>query len=107
MKNRWRLGPVFEFESLIAARRWQIYALRSIYVGLLLVGLTLTWGPTDQTIKSLAEAAAIGRLLLRTVITVQLAMVLLAAPAATAGTICVDKAQGDTTACLRNRSDGP
>ena len=94
MKNRWRLGPVFEFESLIAARRWQIYALRSIYVGLLLAGLTLTWGPTDQTIKSLAEAAAIGRLLLRTVITVQLAMVLLAAPAATAGAICVDKARG-------------
>ncbi len=59
MKNRWRLGPVFEFESLIAARRWQIYAQRSIYVGLLFVGLTLTWGPTDQTIKSLAEAAAI------------------------------------------------
>ncbi len=94
MRMRWGLGPVFAFESLIAARRWQVYALRSIYVGLLLVGLTLTWGPSDRTINSLAEAAAIGRLFLLTVIAVQLAMVLLAAPAATAGAICVDKARG-------------
>ena len=85
---------MFAFESLIAARRWQVYALRSVYVGLLLVGLTLTWGPSQRSVKSLAEAAAIGRLLLDTVIAVQLGMVLLAAPAATAGTICVDKARG-------------
>ena len=90
----WGPGPVFAFESLIAARRWQLYALRSVYVSLLLVGLTLTWGPSERTIKSLADAAAIGRLLLHTVIAVQLAMVLLAAPAATAGTICVNKARG-------------
>jgi ABC-type transport system involved in multi-copper enzyme maturation permease subunit len=90
----WGPGPVFAFESLIAARRWQVYALRSVYVGLLLAGLTLTWGPSQRTVKSLAEAAAIGRLLLHTVIAVQLAMVLLAAPAATAGTICVDKVRG-------------
>ncbi len=94
MRMRWGLGPVFAFESLIAARRWQVYAMRSIYVGLLLVGLTLTWGPSDRTINGLADAAAIGRLFLQTVIAVQLAMVLLAAPAATAGAICVDKARG-------------
>jgi ABC-type transport system involved in multi-copper enzyme maturation permease subunit len=94
MRMRWGLGPVFAFESLITARRWQVYGLRSIYVGLLLVGLTLTWGPSDQTINSLADAAAIGRLFLQTVIAVQLAVVLLAAPAATAGVICVDKARG-------------
>ena len=94
MRMSWGPGPVFAFESLIAARRWQLYALRSVYVSLLLVGLTLTWGPSQRTVKSLAEAAAIGRLLLHTVIAVQLGMVLLAAPAATAGTICVDKARG-------------
>jgi ABC-type transport system involved in multi-copper enzyme maturation permease subunit len=94
MKMRFGLGPVFAFESLIAARRWQVYALRSVYVGLLLVGLTLTWGPSDRTINSLEDAAAIGRLFLQTVISVQLAVVLLAAPAATAGAICVDKARG-------------
>jgi ABC-type transport system involved in multi-copper enzyme maturation permease subunit len=88
------LGPVFAFESLIAARRWQVYALRSTYIGLLLVGLTLSWGPAERTINSLADAAAIGRLFLLTLIGVQLAVVLLAAPAATAGAICVDKARG-------------
>jgi ABC-type transport system involved in multi-copper enzyme maturation permease subunit len=91
---RWGPGPVFAFESLIAARRWQVYALRSIYIGLLLVGLTLTWGPMERQINTLAEAAAIGRIFLLTVIAVQLAVVLLAAPAATAGAICVDKSRG-------------
>jgi ABC-type transport system involved in multi-copper enzyme maturation permease subunit len=91
---RWGLGPVFAFESLVAARRWQVYALRSLYVGLLLLGLALTWGPSDRTIYSLAQAAEIGRLFLQTLIAVQLAVVLLAAPAATAGAICADKARG-------------
>jgi ABC-type transport system involved in multi-copper enzyme maturation permease subunit len=91
---RWGLGPVFGFESLIAVRRWQVYALRSFYVGLLLGGLALTWGPSERTIHSLAEVAEIGRLFLLTVIGVQLAVVLLAAPAATAGVICVDKSRG-------------
>ena len=94
MMFRWGPGPVFAFESLAAARRWQTYALRSIYVALLLAGLTLTWGPSNRTIHSLAEAARIGQTLLYTVIGVQLAVVLLAAPAATAGAICVDKARG-------------
>jgi ABC-type transport system involved in multi-copper enzyme maturation permease subunit len=94
MKMRWGPGPVFAFESRIAVRRWQVYALRSLYIGLMLAGLTLTWGPLDRAITSVADAAAIGRLFLQTVITVQLAVVLLAAPAATAGAICVDKARG-------------
>ncbi len=94
MWMRWGLGPVFAFESLIAARRWQVYALRTIYIGLMLAGLTLTWAPSDRPINGPAEAAAIGRVFLLTVIAVQLAVVLLAAPAATAGAICVDKSRG-------------
>jgi ABC-type transport system involved in multi-copper enzyme maturation permease subunit len=94
MKLRFGLGPVFAFESLIAARRWQTFALRSLFVGLLLLGLTLTWGPSERTIHSLAEAAAIGRVFLYTLLMIQLVVVLLAAPAATAGAICVDKARG-------------
>jgi ABC-type transport system involved in multi-copper enzyme maturation permease subunit len=90
----WGLGPVFAYESRIAVRRWQIYALRSPCVGLLLAGLAFTWGPADRNINGPAEAAAIGRLFLLTVIAVQLAVVLLAAPAATAGAICVDKSRG-------------
>ncbi len=47
MRLHWGPGPVFAFESLLAARRWQVYALRSFYVGALLLGLTLTWGPSE------------------------------------------------------------
>jgi hypothetical protein len=94
MRARWSPGPVFAFESVAAARRWQLYALRSLYVGFVLVGLTLTWGPFDRTIHGLAEAAAIAGVFYRTVIAVQLAVVLLAAPAATASAVCVDKVRG-------------
>ena len=94
MRMGWSPRPVFAFESLVAARRWQVYALRAVYVGLLLVGLTLTWGPSDRTIHSLAEVATIAGVFFRTVIAVQLAVVLLAAPAATASAVCVDKARG-------------
>src|SRR5262249_22641873 len=93
-RTRWSPGPVFTFESLAAARRWQTYALRGVCVGLLLAGLTLTWGPLDRSIRSLAEAARIAGVFFRTVIAVQLAVVLLAAPAATASAVCVDKARG-------------
>jgi ABC-type transport system involved in multi-copper enzyme maturation permease subunit len=94
MRMRFSPGPVFAFESLAAMRRWQTYGLRCAYVGLLLVGLTLTWGPSDRTIHSLAEAAMIVGVFFRTLIAVQLAVVLLAAPAATASAVCVDKARG-------------
>jgi hypothetical protein len=75
MRFRSGPGPVFAFESLAAARRWQMYALRSIYVGLLLAGLTLTWGPSDRSIHTLAEAAKIAGVFFRTLIGVQLAVV--------------------------------
>jgi ABC-type transport system involved in multi-copper enzyme maturation permease subunit len=94
MAMRWQPGPVFFFESLLAARRWQTYALRATYGGLLLVVLTLTWEPSHRTIRKLADAARVAGVLFDTVISVQLAVVLLAAPAATASAICVEKARG-------------
>ncbi len=94
MTMRWETGPVFAFESLVATRRWQTYALRSAYVALLLFGLTMTWGPSDQTIRTLADSAKIVGVFFRTLIAVQLAVVLLAAPAATASAVCVDKSRG-------------
>ena len=36
-------GPVFVFESLILARRRQIYAGRALYVLVMLIGLFLAW----------------------------------------------------------------
>src|SRR5262245_51473388 len=94
MAFRWSPAPVFAFESLVAARRWQASALRVVYVGLLLAGLTLTWGPSDRTIHRLPEAAMLAGVFFRTLIAVQLAVVLLAAPAATASAVCIDKARG-------------
>ena len=93
MKFRWGLGPVFAFESLVAAALANL-CVRSVYVSLLLLGLTLTWGPSERIIHSLAEAAAIGRIFFQTVIVVQLLVVLLVAPASTASSICVDKSRG-------------
>src|ERR687895_483266 len=37
------LGPVFAYEWLSASRRWQGYALRSMLVLLLLLGLSAVW----------------------------------------------------------------
>ncbi len=90
------LGPVFVYEALVASRRWQGYALRSLFVGALLTALLMIWsqstvrsGPvTIRGLASLAENFYIG------VIGTQLTLVLLAAPAAAAGAICQDRASG-------------
>jgi ABC-type transport system involved in multi-copper enzyme maturation permease subunit len=94
MRLRLGPGPVFAFESLAASRRWQIYALRCLCAALLLAGLWLFWGPSEYEIHTLAEAARIGGVFFRILVVVQLAVVLLAAPAATAGAVCVDKSRG-------------
>jgi hypothetical protein len=36
-------GPVFVYESIAASRRWQLYALRSLFVTSLLAALALIW----------------------------------------------------------------
>ena len=39
MRTRWGLGPVFVYEWLTASRRWQMYALRAVFVGLLFLAV--------------------------------------------------------------------
>jgi ABC-type transport system involved in multi-copper enzyme maturation permease subunit len=105
--SRWGPGPVFIYESIAATRRWQLYALRALFVFGLLAGLALTWflaslersyingnpaGPF--TVKDLA---LLGEVFYIAIATVQLALVLLVAPAATAGSICLDRARGTLT----------
>src|SRR5690348_4114660 len=36
-------GPVFVYEWITTSRRWQLYALRALFVGAILIGLTLVW----------------------------------------------------------------
>jgi hypothetical protein len=62
--RRWSsLGPVFAYERLIAARRWQTYALRSSLVLLLLLGLSAVWLRSQSRTGELTirEQAMIGR----------------------------------------------
>ena len=39
------LGPVFACDRLIATRRWQLYALRSGFLAVILLGMWLAGGP--------------------------------------------------------------
>src|ERR1700722_4214863 len=88
-------GPVFFWECVTASRRWQTYALRCAVIGILLVTLTIVWafkGARDRAqIRDLAE---IGAAFFTALISTQMTLILLAAPAATAGAICIDKARG-------------
>jgi ABC-type transport system involved in multi-copper enzyme maturation permease subunit len=96
-------GPVFIHESIAATRRWQMYALRSLFVvGLLLAlaaVLSMVVGQlgANYSIRALAE---LGEIFYYAIACVQLALVLLVAPAATAGAICVDRARGMLTHML-------
>jgi hypothetical protein len=100
------LGPVFAYEWLTMTRRWQVYAVRSLFVGALLAGVGVVWwgeiaGRTLSTTSAQAEA---GQSIFAAVVGTQLALVLLVAPAATAGAVCLDKARGALTHLL---GDGP
>jgi ABC-type transport system involved in multi-copper enzyme maturation permease subunit len=101
MTLRFGPGPVFVFESLRSARRWQVYAGRSAFVLLLLAGMTFSWlaftpafypgavaGPSYQVM------AKIGEWFFFALTGIQISLVLLAAPAAAAGSLGTDRARG-------------
>src|SRR3954451_13412883 len=92
-------GPVFAYEWLTASRRWQGYALRSSLVLLLLLGLSAVWlgGHDGAGELSVRQWAEIGRGFYSVTTLMLLGLVGLAAPAATAGAICLDKARGNLT----------
>ncbi len=105
-------GPVFVYEWLTATRRWQLYALRALFVAAILAGLALTWSQVnrDHGLRervSLEELAEYGRSIYFTTVMVELTLVLLAAPAATAGAVCLDKARGRSTTCSPPTSPTP
>jgi ABC-type transport system involved in multi-copper enzyme maturation permease subunit len=100
MIDRSRLGPVFVYDMLSLARRWQVYAGRSAFVLFLLFGMTIAWLMTDWvdlsngTTPTIAELAAIGEMFFYALAGIQISFILLAAPAAAAGSICIDRARG-------------
>src|SRR6516165_565962 len=90
------LGPVFIYEWLTTSRRWQMYALRGLFVAILLGALAVVWLSEldDGPQPSRKRLAQVGEHFFYAIIGTQLALVLMAAPAATAGSICLDKARG-------------
>jgi ABC-type transport system involved in multi-copper enzyme maturation permease subunit len=96
MTLRWGLGPVFAYDWLTTSRRWQYYAGRSLFVTFLLAALLLVWFQEahQNTHLTRRQLAAMGEKLFYGIIGTQLALVLLVAPAMTAGAICVDKVRG-------------
>jgi ABC-type transport system involved in multi-copper enzyme maturation permease subunit len=92
-------GPVFIYEWLTTSRRWQLYSLRALFVGAILIGLAFIWSQRPPRLAgretvSLAELAEYGQAIYGTIAVIELTLILLAAPAATAGAICLDKARG-------------
>jgi ABC-type transport system involved in multi-copper enzyme maturation permease subunit len=92
-------GPVFIYEWLTTTRRWQLYALRAGFVALILVGMMLVWDSIVRysapgQLVSIQALATYGESFYVTVVSIELSLVLLAAPAATAGAVCLDKARG-------------
>ena len=60
----WRIGvgPVFVYEWITSSRRWQIYALRSLFVTALLLALVSIWMNTNRTFyaSAIRYLAALG-----------------------------------------------
>src|SRR5262245_35052560 len=106
-------GPVFVSESVAAARRRSTYALRSLAVLALLGGLLLIgWEVVAQSERlaaggSIRALSEIGTVFFITIATIQISLALLAAPAATAGAVCLDRARGTLAHVLvTDLSDG-
>jgi ABC-type transport system involved in multi-copper enzyme maturation permease subunit len=79
-----------------AARRWQTYALRSGFVAALLVAFLFVWLIDAKGVSELRvrDMARIGERFYTYLIGTQLILLLLAAPAATAGAVAEDRARG-------------
>jgi hypothetical protein len=94
---RWGLGPVFLYECVTAARRWQTYAACVAFLLVLCASLTvvcvakLSYYPGAISLSRMVE---VGESFFYAVVGTQLVLVLLAAPAYTAGAICLDKRSG-------------
>lgn len=93
--GRW-WGPVFEAERVTRARRWQGYALRSLFVLALLIGVILTGRRATAAagLVTIRDLAQVGSAVYTTFTVLELVAALLIAPAMTAGAICLEKGNG-------------
>jgi hypothetical protein len=100
--DRFNLGPVFLWEWRRVSRLWWFYALRSALVGGLLLGLGAVWWM--QMLRPGAdvprEMARLGEWFFKVIVVAQLSMVLLTAPAVTAGAFGTDRVRGHVSLML-------
>src|SRR5437588_9446034 len=97
MRFRWGLGPVFYYERVTASRRWQMYAVRSLFVAVLLAALTIVWWrelADVRTWKGLESYARVGTAFCTIFLTTLFALVVVMSPTVSAAAVCQDKARG-------------
>lgn len=94
------LGPVFAFETRACSRRWQWYAGRALFVAMLLAALFVVHRNRPSDSATIQGMAKLGQNFYVALVGMQLTLVLLAAPAATAGAVCHDRATGMMTHVL-------
>lgn len=92
-------GPVFGLEWRAAARRWQTYGNRAVFGSIVLLAVWAVWSrfAGDDLAAQASRAGLVGPRLYAAFTLSQLALVALAAPAATAGAICQEKLSGSLT----------
>ncbi len=90
------LGPVFELEWKRVARRWQMYAARGLLGLAILASIWLVWRWQVGSVGTItgAQAGLVAESCIYVLITIQLAIVLIVAPVATAAAISDEKQSG-------------
>jgi ABC-type transport system involved in multi-copper enzyme maturation permease subunit len=101
MWNRRGLGPVFRYEMLLHARRWQVFAWRALFVLLLLIGMVIVWVALERftplparRLTDRQQLARLGEWFFYAMAGIQVSLVMLAAPAGSVGSICTERARG-------------
>ena len=92
-------GPVFAYEWLLTTRRWQLYAMRAGFLLVILAGMYFAIRDGAGRLRDgrpfpVTSWRGSDRSFYLAIVSIELAIVLLVAPAVTAGAICLDKARG-------------
>jgi ABC-type transport system involved in multi-copper enzyme maturation permease subunit len=97
----WSISPVLAYECTLIARRWQTYAARFIFLAALLASLVIAWVIRVPRLSGGRNALAeVGEAFFIALTGTQIIVMLLAAPAYLAGSVCLDKARGTLTHML-------
>ena len=95
MAWRWGPGPVFALETRRTARRWKTYATRAGFVAALFAAFCAVWQAEvgQRQYVSVFQIARAAEQFYYALVGTQLALLLLAAPAATAGAVSQDRSR--------------